>query len=68
MRKRFAKLTTYINPEIVETSKEVTFGPDAKDPILRVACLFQNSMDRCLLDLDQVSHTTPQQEVFENTL
>lgn len=36
--KEQAKLTTYINPEIVENSKDRTFGPDPNDPILE-GCL-----------------------------
>ncbi len=33
-----AKLATYINPEIVESSKDHTFGPNPEDPILE-GCL-----------------------------
>lgn len=66
--KDLAKLTTYINPEIVETSKNVTFGPDAKDPILE-GCL---SIPKLYGPVPRwtwikLRYTTPQQEVLENT-
>lgn len=36
--KEQAKLATYVNPEIIESSKDTTFGPDPEDPILE-GCL-----------------------------
>lgn len=34
----FSRLQTYINPKIIKTSKNSTFGPDPKDPIME-GCL-----------------------------
>ncbi len=66
--KDLAKLATYINPEIVETSKERTFGPNPEDPILE-GCLSIPKLYGPVPRFTWVKlrYTTPQQEVLENT-
>lgn len=66
--KDLAKLATYINPEIIESSKERTFGPDPEDPILE-GCLSIPKLYGPVPRFTWVKlrYTSPQQEVFENT-